>query len=79
MGLRADRLRAKDARDLSHVNNGFDSGGHRHVVLRRIVERIFAGADIPLAPRSDDLEAWVKRHDGQFKTYLIIPLASCAV
>jgi len=44
-----------------------------------ILDFLFAGLDIPLAPRRDDRHVRRKRLDGKLKTHLIVALAGAAV
>src|SRR5258708_6442460 len=50
-----------------------------NVVFLRVGNGIFAGIDVPFAPRSDDLHVWRDRFVGQFKSHLIVALAGAAV
>ena len=54
-------------------------GLDRHVVLGGVVQRILAAADVPLAPRRDDAQPGVERHDGQLEAHLVVALAGGAV
>ncbi len=53
--------------------------GDGHVVGAGVSQGVLAGADLPLAPRSDDLQRWVERLVGQFEAHLVVALAGAAV
>lgn len=44
-----------------------------------IFEKLGAGADVPLAPGSNDLKRRIERIDGQFEPDLVVALACCTV
>ena len=48
-------------------------------MFRGVSNRVFARADIPFTPRSDNFEARVERHDGEFEAHLVVALAGRAV
>ena len=51
----------------------------RDVMCLGIVDLFVTALDVPLTPRSDDLQVRCKVHDGQFKAHLIVALAGAAV
>ncbi len=54
-------------------------GGDGHIVLGGVVQGVLAAADGPLAPRGDDAQPRVERHDGQLEAHLVVALAGAAV
>ena len=59
--------------------DGLFGGGDGHVVLGRVLQCIFAAANLPLAPGRDDAQARVERHDRQFEAHLVIAFAGRAM
>jgi hypothetical protein len=51
----------------------------RHIVLRSIVQGIAPATNGPFAPRRNDAQPWVERHDGQLEANLVVALAGRAV
>ena len=51
----------------------------RDVMGLGIVDLLIAALDVPLTPRSDDLQIGCKVHDGQLKSHLIVALAGATV
>ena len=45
----------------------------------RVGDGVFARADFPLAPGSNNLEARIERHNGQLETHLVVAFAGGAM
>ena len=53
--------------------------GDGNALRRRVVDRVFAAADVPLAPRRDDGKLGRERREGHLEANLIVALAGAAV
>ena len=51
----------------------------RNIMRFGVIDLFVAGLDIPLAPRSDNLQIRSKALDGKLKTHLVVALARCAM
>src|SRR5713226_2205334 len=52
---------------------------HRDIVFLRVGDGVFAGIDVPLAPRRDDLQIGGNGFVGEFETHLVVAFAGAAV